>query len=137
MILVHNLTKRYGAFTAVDQLSFQVEPGVILGLLGPNGAGKTTTLLAFPAWMEYGPSKSQGIDHMGGMMVSMLITGILLALALLVPAMCGGAVAFRLLPFFGVYSAIPAALGALAVAVSHIPALRATRINPIKVLKAE
>ena len=50
----------------------------------------------------------------------MLITGILLALALLVPVMCGGAVAFRLLPFFGVYGAIPAALGALAVLVGDV-----------------
>jgi ABC-2 type transport system ATP-binding protein len=38
------VTKRYGAFTAVEDLSFQVRPGAILGFLGPNGAGKTTTL---------------------------------------------------------------------------------------------
>ena len=38
------LTKRFGAFTAVDELSFTVEPGRITGFLGPNGAGKTTTL---------------------------------------------------------------------------------------------
>ncbi len=44
MIRVQSLTKRFGDFTAVDQLSFEVAPGVILGLLGPNGAGKTTTL---------------------------------------------------------------------------------------------
>lgn len=44
VIRVKNLTKRYGDFTAVHKLSFEVEPGVILGLLGPNGAGKTTTL---------------------------------------------------------------------------------------------
>ncbi len=44
MIRVQKLTKRYGDFTAVDDLSFEAEPGVILGLLGPNGAGKTTTL---------------------------------------------------------------------------------------------
>ncbi|MBD3781639.1 MAG: ATP-binding cassette domain-containing protein [Micrococcales bacterium] len=40
----HNLTKRFGQFTAVDDLSFTVEPGRITGFLGPNGAGKTTTL---------------------------------------------------------------------------------------------
>ena len=44
MISVRGLTKRYGDFTAVDALSFEVQAGVILGLLGPNGAGKTTTL---------------------------------------------------------------------------------------------
>ena len=44
MIEASNLTKRYGDFTAVSDLSFRVEPGEILGLVGPNGAGKTTTL---------------------------------------------------------------------------------------------
>lgn len=44
MIEVHGLSKRYGDFTAVDNLSFSVRPGEVLGLVGPNGAGKTTTL---------------------------------------------------------------------------------------------
>lgn len=44
MIEVHALTKRYGAFTAVRELSFAVRPGEVLGLVGPNGAGKTSTL---------------------------------------------------------------------------------------------
>ncbi len=43
-IEVRHLTKRFGTFTAVDDLSFTVEPGRITGFLGPNGAGKTTTL---------------------------------------------------------------------------------------------
>ena len=43
MIEVDHLTKRYGAFTAVDDISFQVGKGEIVGFLGPNGAGKTTT----------------------------------------------------------------------------------------------
>lgn len=43
-IEVRNLTKRFGSLTAVDDLSFSVEPGRITGFLGPNGAGKTTTL---------------------------------------------------------------------------------------------
>jgi ABC-2 type transport system ATP-binding protein len=44
MIEAHSLTKRYGDTTAVDGLSFRVEPGKITGFLGPNGAGKTTTM---------------------------------------------------------------------------------------------
>ena len=44
MIKVENLTKRFGRFCAVDNLSFTVEPGEIVGFLGPNGAGKTTTM---------------------------------------------------------------------------------------------
>jgi ABC-2 type transport system ATP-binding protein len=44
MIEVQGLTKRYGAKTAVDNLSFGIEPGRVTGFLGPNGAGKTTTM---------------------------------------------------------------------------------------------
>jgi ABC-2 type transport system ATP-binding protein len=44
MLNVDHLTKRYGTVTAVDSLSFEVEPGRVTGFLGPNGAGKTTTL---------------------------------------------------------------------------------------------
>ena len=44
LIEVHNLTKRFGQKTAVDDLWFEVQPGVVTGFLGPNGAGKTTTL---------------------------------------------------------------------------------------------
>ena len=44
MIKCQNLTKRYGQLLAVDDLSFQVEPGEVLGFLGPNGAGKSTTM---------------------------------------------------------------------------------------------
>jgi ABC-2 type transport system ATP-binding protein len=43
-IVVAGLSKRYGSVTAVDDLSFVVEPGRVTGFLGPNGAGKTTTL---------------------------------------------------------------------------------------------
>lgn len=41
---VHQLTKKFGSFTAVDQVSFIIPKGEIFGLLGPNGAGKTTTI---------------------------------------------------------------------------------------------
>src|SRR5580698_6131802 len=43
LISLNGLTKRYGTFTAVDDVSLDVEEGSICGLLGPNGAGKTTT----------------------------------------------------------------------------------------------
>ncbi len=44
MIEVRNLTKKYGQNLAVDNISFDIEPGKIYGLLGPNGAGKSTTM---------------------------------------------------------------------------------------------
>jgi ABC-type branched-subunit amino acid transport system ATPase component len=43
-VRVEGLTKRFGDFTAVDRVSFEVAPGEIFGFLGPNGAGKTTTI---------------------------------------------------------------------------------------------
>ena len=54
-ITVTRLTKMFGRVTAVDELSFTVEPGVVTGFLGPNGSGKTTTLrmvlgLVGPSW---------------------------------------------------------------------------------------
>jgi ABC-2 type transport system ATP-binding protein len=44
MIEIQSLTKRFGAFTAVDQISLRVDTGEVLGFLGPNGAGKSTTI---------------------------------------------------------------------------------------------
>ncbi len=44
VIEVRDLTRRYGKFTAVDHVSFDVGAGEIFGFLGPNGAGKTTTI---------------------------------------------------------------------------------------------
>jgi ABC-2 type transport system ATP-binding protein len=51
VIEVEHLSKRYGTFTAVDDVSFRVESGQILGFLGPNGAGKTTTMRIITGYM--------------------------------------------------------------------------------------
>ena len=51
MIEVQHLSKRYGRITAVDDVSFRVERGEILGFLGPNGAGKTTTMRILTGYM--------------------------------------------------------------------------------------
>ena len=44
LLQIFNLEKRFGGLTALDGLSFAVQPGQILGLIGPNGSGKTTTI---------------------------------------------------------------------------------------------
>ncbi len=44
MVVIHQLVKKYGAFTAVDRIELEVQAGQVYGVLGPNGAGKTTTL---------------------------------------------------------------------------------------------
>src|SRR5579862_9419315 len=44
MITAHSLVKRFGATTAVDNLTFEVPPGLVTGFLGPNGSGKSTTM---------------------------------------------------------------------------------------------
>ncbi len=64
MIQVENLTKRYGRYTAINNVSFEVARGEILGFLGPNGAGKTTTMRVlagfFPA--SQGRARVAGYD---------------------------------------------------------------------------
>ena len=50
-IKVTNLTKYYGNYLAVDNISFEVNPGEILGFLGPNGAGKTTTMKVITTYL--------------------------------------------------------------------------------------
>ena len=52
MIEVKNITKKYGSFTAVDNISFEIEEGEIIGLLGPNGAGKSTTMNMITGYIE-------------------------------------------------------------------------------------
>ena len=52
MIEVKNVTKKYGNFTAVDNISFKIEEGDIVGLLGPNGAGKSTTMNMITGFIE-------------------------------------------------------------------------------------
>jgi ABC-2 type transport system ATP-binding protein len=52
MIAVESVTKRYGSLTAVDQLTFEVDRGEVVGFLGPNGAGKTTTMRMLTGTLE-------------------------------------------------------------------------------------
>lgn len=52
MIVVKNLTRKYGDFTAVNSISFEIPKGEIIGLLGHNGAGKTTTLKMLTGYLE-------------------------------------------------------------------------------------
>ena len=52
MIEVKDITKKYGNFTAVDNINFKIEEGEIIGLLGPNGAGKSTTMNMITGYIE-------------------------------------------------------------------------------------
>ena len=52
MIEVKNVTKKYGKATAVDDISFTIGEGEIVGLLGPNGAGKSTTMNMLTGFIE-------------------------------------------------------------------------------------
>lgn len=64
MIEVEHLTKRYGAFTALDAISFAAQQGEIIGFLGPNGAGKTTTMRILTGYMPPtgGKARVAGFD---------------------------------------------------------------------------
>ena len=52
MIQVENITKKYGDFTAVDNINFEIDEGEIVGFLGPNGAGKSTTMNMITGFIE-------------------------------------------------------------------------------------
>ena len=62
MVEVKNLTKRYGSNLALDDISFSVEEGTVLGFLGPNGAGKSTTMNIITGYL----SASDGVVTVGG-----------------------------------------------------------------------
>ncbi|NCJ04953.1 ATP-binding cassette domain-containing protein [Synechococcales cyanobacterium C] len=62
MIEVEHLSKVYGSTTAIEDVTFQVEPGEILGLLGPNGAGKTTTMRILAGYLP----ATQGTARVNG-----------------------------------------------------------------------
>lgn len=78
IIEARNLTKKYDDFTAVNDISFQVEKGEIFGLLGPNGAGKTTTInmLTGMAKISAGKIHYDGIDLTKNMKKAQEIIGV-------------------------------------------------------------
>ncbi len=65
-IVIKNLTKKYGVQRAVDNVSFEVRTGEILGFLGPNGAGKTTTMKAIVSYL----APNEGSIDVGGISVT-------------------------------------------------------------------
>ena len=64
MIEIHRLVKRFGDFVAVDDISFSVEKGTVLGFLGPNGAGKSTTMKMITGFLAptSGTARVCGVD---------------------------------------------------------------------------
>ena len=64
-IIVDKITKTYGQQKAVDQLSFNVKTGEVLGFLGPNGAGKTTSMKAITCYL----TPNEGDIFVGGVSV--------------------------------------------------------------------
>ena len=63
MIKVENLSKSFNGFVAVDDLSFQVSPGEVLGFLGPNGAGKSTTMKMISGFIRQDSGSISVFDH--------------------------------------------------------------------------
>jgi ABC-type glutathione transport system ATPase component len=66
---VHNLSKRFGARVAFEDVSFEVGYGEVFGFLGPNGAGKTTTVRTLGTLLA--PSRT--CAHTGGMMIAAVV----------------------------------------------------------------
>ena len=79
MIEANKLTRRYGDFTAVDRLSFTVEPGTVLGFLGPNGAGKSTTMKMLTGFLppSAGTASVHGHDIIGDSLAARRLIGYL------------------------------------------------------------
>jgi ABC-2 type transport system ATP-binding protein len=77
MIEIDRLVKRYGEFTAVDDISLIAHPGEVFGFLGPNGAGKTTTIriLAGLSLPSFGSVRIGGIDVVARPLEAKAITG--------------------------------------------------------------
>ena len=63
MIEIESLTKRYGTLTAVDNVSFRVQPGEVLGFLGPNGAGKSTTMRVIAGFLAPTSGRASVCGH--------------------------------------------------------------------------
>src|SRR5687768_7980944 len=63
MISVTNLTKRFGTTLAVDNVSFEIPQGQIVGFLGPNGAGKTTTMRLLTGYLPPDDGEAQLLGH--------------------------------------------------------------------------
>jgi ABC-2 type transport system ATP-binding protein len=63
LIEIAGLTKRFGAFTAVDNVTFSVERGEVLGFLGPNGAGKSTTMRMLAGFMTPSAGRASICGH--------------------------------------------------------------------------
>jgi ABC-2 type transport system ATP-binding protein len=63
MIKAKSLSRHYGPLVAVDSLSFEVEPGTILGFLGPNGAGKSTTMKMLTGFLEPSSGTAEIFGH--------------------------------------------------------------------------
>lgn len=61
IIEVKGLTKKYKQLTAIDNLSFEVKEGEILGLLGPNGSGKSTTINCILSLLNYSKRRNKNI----------------------------------------------------------------------------
>ena len=80
MISVEGVTKRYGSVLAVEELSFAVERGEVVGFLGPNGAGKTTTMKMITGTLQ----PDEGAVRLDGVPVAVSYTHLTLPTILLV-----------------------------------------------------